>query len=156
MIHNNINNILRLKEQRFKEDFIQNVNIIDFIQEERNWIQKNLNFIYSYKQGEITFKIHPFCRFIDIDSTSEGNLCKEKYIILPKYLSLGHLHIHARKIDKADKMICIMANYKCQFTLSEISAVILSNFDIEKKEFIEKRLNTMIRKFLSYQYLAIV
>lgn len=157
MTQSETNDLLLLEEEKFKNDFLQKVDIADFIQAEQTWIRNNMDFIFSNKPKEVNLGINPYCRFVEVDSfTEEGSVCKEEYILLPKNLSLQQLYIHVGKVDKADKMINLMKNYKYQFTLSEISNLILSNCETTKRDIMEKRLNTLICKFLSYQYLVII
>lgn len=157
IVNKKLDSSLIVEIQKFQKGFLEKIDINIFKEEEKKWIRKNLDFIYLSKGEDVTLAINPFCKFIEKDFITENNISiKKSYILLPKYLALDQLHIHIGEIDKADKMIRLMANYKYQFPLSEIVSVILSTCTPDKRKIMEIKINTIIRKFLSYQYLIII
>lgn len=157
IINENHDSSIIIEKDKYKEDFLNQVDINTFKQEEKIWIKKNLDFIYLNSTEDVVLKINPFCKFIEKKSINEdGEIINKIYIFLPKYLALGHLHIHIGEIDKADKIIKLMANYKHQFHLYEMVNILLSSCTPDKRELMKERIYTLIRKFLSYQYLIII
>lgn len=157
IVNENLDSLLIAEKEKFQKEFLEKIDINIFKQEEEDWIIKNLDFIYSNNKKDATLKINPYCRFIEkVILTEDNSSIRKNYILLPKYLALDRLHVHIGEIDKADKMIKLMANYKYQFPLSEIVSVIIDSCTPDKREIMEIKINTIIRKFLSYQYLVII
>lgn len=155
MIRKDTGDILQAEKRKFENEFLQTIDVHDFARQEQVWIRHNLDFIYSARPEHVNLSINPYCKFIESDATIEGRLCKETYILLPKFLTTNRLVVHAGFVAQADKMIKLMANYKGRFTLAEITDVLLGNCDPLKQAALERNLHTLIRKFLSYQYLVI-
>lgn len=155
MISTTTNKLLTEVKARFKEEFAQKTRLDDFIREEQGWIKKNLDYIYSQTATDVPLKIHPYCQLIELCPNEQEPSKKETYILMPKYLSMQQLYIQASLIDKADQMIVLMRNFGNQFSYNEITNALLGRCDPAKRDLLNKRLDTLIRKFLSYQYLII-
>lgn len=155
MISATTNKLLTEVKARFKEEFSQKTLLENFIQEEQDWINKNLDYIYSRTAADVPLKIHPYCQFIELYPNEQEAAKKETYILMPKYLSMQQLYIQASLIDKADQMIVLMKNFGKQFSYNEITNALLGQYDPMKRDLLNKRLDTLVRKFLSYQYLVI-
>lgn len=151
----NTDHLLALEKEKFKDGFLQDVNLPDFARQEEEWIKNNLDFIYSAKQPDVPMAMNPYGKFVAFDTVEEGKPCKETYLLLPKFLCMSKLVIHAALVDKADKIITVMADYKSEFTFAELSNSMLGHCEIDRRLMLEKNLHTLIRKFLSYQYLVI-
>lgn len=149
------NKLLTEAKARLKEELSQKILIEEFIQKEQDWIKKNLDYIYLQTPDDVHLKVHPYCRFIDICPNELEPEKKETYILIPKYLSMNQLFIQASLIDKADQMILLMRKFGSQFSYNEITNALLGQCDPAKRDLLNKRLDTLIRKFLSYQYLII-
>lgn len=150
-----MDNLLEVERKKFEDDFFQRVNLPDFARQEEEWIRNNLDFIYSANQPDVPMAMNPYGKFITFDTVEDGKPCKETYLLLPKFLCMNQLVIHAALVDKADKMITLLANYKGEFTFAELSNSMLGHCEMNRRIILEKNLHTLIRKFLSYQYLVI-
>lgn len=155
MISTTTNKFLTEAKARFEEEFSQKTLLENFIREEQDWIKKNLDYIYSQTAMDVSLKVHPYCQFVNIYPNEQEPTKKETYILMPKYLSMQQLYIQTSLIDKADQMIVLMRNFGDQFSYNEIINVLLGQCDPTKRDLLNKRLDTLIRKFLSYQYLII-
>jgi len=139
----------------FKTSFLEKKNLDDFSMREEKWIKNNLTFIYAKEPGNVLLKINPYHQIVKYIVENNGAEETREYILLPKYLALQKLQIHAGQLEKADLLIKVFINYADSFTLNEITEKILQNSNLNKKEELNARLQLMIRKFLSYQYLII-
>jgi len=148
------NRLLKICDE-YMISFIKNSDLEDFIIQEEKWIKNNLTFIYSKEVFNIQLKINPYHQLIKYSIENEDAITTREYILLPKYLALKELHIHAGWLDKADLLIKVFINYANSFTYDEIIEKILNNSDPNRKDELYVRLQLMIRKFLSYQYMVI-
>ena len=140
------------ERDKFEQEFIRSVDLIAFQEQERRWVKNNLDFLYGKSTADAILSIHPYCKFLRDEST--GNPVTN-YIFVPKSLALGHIHIHIGVLDQADKMIQLIAGYKYQFSREELVSVLLNSCTPSKRITLRERIDTLIRKFLSYQYLVI-
>ena len=69
---------------------------------------------------------------------------------------MNQLYIQAYLIDKADQMIFLIRKLSSPFSYDEIANILLGQYDPAKQDLLNRRLDTLIRKFLSYQYLVII
>jgi len=139
----------------YKDSFLQKNNLENFIMREENWVKNNLTFIYSKESCNVQLRINPYYQLINCSIEDNGSTITREYILLPRYLALKELHIHAGWLDNADLLIKIMINYCDSFTYNEITDKVLSSSNPDRREELNTRLQVMIRKFLSYQYLVI-
>lgn len=145
-----------LKEcDEYKSSFLENTDLKDFISQEENWIKNNLSFIYSQYAGNVLLKTNPYHQLVKCSIEGSESSITREYILIPKYLALKELHIHAGWLDKADLLIKIFIDYADSFTYKEIIEKILGNSNPDRKDELNVRLQIMINKFLSYQYLVI-
>lgn len=156
MISDTTNKLLAEAKARSKEEFSQKIRLENFIREEQDWIKKNLDYIYSITIKDVRLQVHPYCRFIDIYPNEQESAKRETYILIPKYLSMNQLYIQAYLIDKADQMIFLIRKLSSPFSYDEIANILLGQYDPAKQDLLNRRLDTLIRKFLSYQYLVII
>lgn len=156
MIPKNIEKLLEAEKEKFKDVFLQTTDLPDFVRQEEKWIRNNLDFIYTARPQDARMKVNPYCKFVVFDTVEEGNPGKETCILLPKFLGRNELVIHGAWVAKADKIITLLANYKKEFTFSELADSLCDPGDPGKRAMLEDHLNTLIRKFLSYQYVVIM
>lgn len=160
MIPKNIENLLEAEKEKFKKVFLQTANLPDFVRQEEKWIRNNLDFIYAGCPQEARMKVNPYGKFVVFDTVGEGKEedkpGKETCLFLPRFLGMNEWVIHGAWVAKADKMITLLANYKKEFTFSELADSLFEGSDPAKRAMLEDHLNTLIRKFLSYQYVVIM
>lgn len=124
----------------------------EFMQKERKWVHGNLSLLCSrYNVLDVKLKVNPYMKIVDYRDAD-----KVKYnLIIPKFLALQEIVIYWWVLDGVDLFIRSLYNYGESVTgreIVELSCGNDSNFDRIR---LEERLNIVIRKFLSYQYLVI-
>lgn len=123
-----------------------------FINREKLWIEKNLSLLYKrYEVLDAKLRVNPYVKIIKHD---DGNKISHN-LIIPKFMALQELVIYWWALDGVDLFIESLYNYGGSITGKEIVELSCQDDARVDRCRLEERLNIVIRKFLSYQYLII-
>lgn len=124
----------------------------EIIQNEKKWITESLTALYDkYDVLDIKFIANPYLRIYDkvIDGVTEYHL------FMPKYFATQEMIIYWSKLKAVDLFMNSLSQYNAPISGNEIIEITFSNNPNVNINRLKERMNIVIRKFLSYQYLII-
>ncbi len=75
----------------YRNNFLQENNLDNFIKREEVWIKNNLDYLYSIQDNDIQLTINPYHKLVQYHLENKNEETNAEYIILPKYLASNEL-----------------------------------------------------------------
>lgn len=97
------------------------------------------------------YKVTPCHRIVSFNNQIEGTT--SNYILQPKFLALGYLHITERPLTGVNSFVNSLIRYNETFSGLELAILIKDKRPSEDIENIHLRIAAMFRKFLCYQFI---
>lgn len=114
-------------------------------------VRQNLKMLYSsYNVMDISIIHSPL---LELRSYLVGDKITP-HVILPKYIATGNLEFYWAELSGVDLFLTSLCKYNHPISGNEIHRIACDTTDM-KQDRLYSRLNVVIRKFLSYQYISL-